>query len=100
MEAVEFPSEIDESREDITEVTMATNEAVEFPCDLCDFKTTQKKRLNKYMNKHSIREQVDGINDKESDMEPISDTLESNEVNMAKKDSTTLTPVSPPIMMS
>ena len=48
------------------------------------------------MKKHSIIEQVDGINDKESDMKPISDTLEFNEVNMAKKDSTTSTPVPPP----
>ena len=70
-------------------------EAVEFPCDLCDFKTIQKKHLNKHMKKHSIIEQVYGINDKESDMEPISDILESNEVNMAKKDSTTPTPVPP-----
>ena len=26
-------------------------EAVEFPCDLCDFKTTQKKCLNKHLGK-------------------------------------------------
>ena len=77
------------------DVAKMINEAVEFSCDLCDLKTVRKKHLNKYIKKHNIIEQVDGINDKESDMEPISDTLESNEVNMAKKDSTTPTPVPP-----
>ena len=50
--------------------------------------------------KHSKIEQVDGSDDKESDMESLRDILESTEVNMAKKDPTTPMPVLPPITMS